>query len=127
MDLIHVDVVGLEAAQRVLDCRDDPPPGGALLIRVGTHGAADLCREDHIVTASLQRATDNLLRVSVRVSGVDEVDACVERLVDDPDRVLGVGVADLSGEHECAERVGADLDAGPAESAVLHARLQTCV
>jgi hypothetical protein len=49
LDLIHVDVVGLQAAQRVLDCRDDPPPGGTLLVRVGTHGAADLRREDHVV------------------------------------------------------------------------------
>src|SRR5207342_2596835 len=58
--------------------------------------------------------------VSVGVRGVDEVDACVERLVDDPDRVLGVGIADLGGEHERAERVGADLDACPAKVPVLH-------
>src|SRR5664280_1237668 len=98
----------------------DPSPGGTLLVRVGAHRAADLRREDHVVTASLQRATDGLLRVSVRVGGVDEVDAGVERLVDDPDRVLGVGVADLSGEHKRAERVGADLDACSAEVSVLH-------
>ena len=53
VDLVDVDVVGLEAAQRVLGCRDDPPPGGTLLVRVGTHGAADLRREDHVVTAAL--------------------------------------------------------------------------
>jgi hypothetical protein len=120
VDLVHVDTVGLEAAQRVLDGRDDPPPGGTLLVRVGTHGAAELRREDHVVPAALESPADNLLRVSVRVSGVDQVDACVERLADDPDRVLGVGVADLSGEHERAEPVRADLDACPAEVSVPH-------
>jgi hypothetical protein len=94
LDLVDVDVVGPQAAQRVLDRCHDPPPGGTLLVRVGTHGAAELRREDHVVTAALKRPADNLLRVSVRVSGVDEVDARVECLVDDPDRVLGVGVSD---------------------------------
>ena len=120
VDLIQVDVIGLEAAQRVLDCRDDPPPGGTLLVRIATHRAANLRREDHVVTAPLKRPTDNLLRVSVRVSGVDEVDACVECPVDDPDRVLGVGVANLSGEHERAEGVSADLDLCSAKLSVLH-------
>src|SRR4029077_14110419 len=85
-----------------------------------THGPADLRREDHIVTAALKGPADNLLRVSVRVSGVDEVDARVERLVDDPDRILGIGIADRSGEHERAERIRADLDACPAKVAVPH-------
>jgi hypothetical protein len=40
--------------------------------------------------------------------------------VDDADRVVVVGVADGRAEHQRAERVGADLDAGPAEGAVLH-------
>jgi hypothetical protein len=111
---------GLEAAQRVLHCRDDPPPGGTLLVRVGAHGAADLGREDHVVMAALKCPAGNLLRVSVRVSGIDEVDACVERLVDDPDRVLWVGVADLSRKHERAEPVRADLDAGSAKVSVPH-------
>lgn len=29
VDLIDVDVVGLQPTQRVLDCGHDPPPGGA--------------------------------------------------------------------------------------------------
>ena len=120
MDLIHVDVVGLQSSQRILHRRDDPSPGGTLLVRIATHRTADLRRKDHVVTAALQRPTHNLLRVSVRVSGVDQVDARVERFVDDPDRVLGVGVADPGGEHERAERVGADLDPGSAEVSVLH-------
>jgi hypothetical protein len=80
----------------------------------------DLRREDYGVTAVLKGPADNLLRVSVRVSGVDEVDACVERLVDDPDGVLRVAVADRSGEHERAEPVRADLDACSAKVPVLH-------
>src|ERR1019366_7694281 len=100
--------------------RDDPSPGGTLLVRIATHRTGELRRKDHVVTAALKRPTDYLLRVFIAVSGVDEVDARVERFVDDPDRVLGVGVADPGGEHERAERVGADLDAGSAEVSVPH-------
>src|ERR1035441_3617065 len=88
--------------------------------RVAPHGAADLRRKDYVVTAALECPTDYFLRVFIAVSGVDEVDPRVERLVDDPDRVLRVGVADPGGEHERAERVGADLDACSAEVSVLH-------
>jgi hypothetical protein len=41
--------------------------------------------------------------------------------VQDADRVGRVGVADRGGEHQRAERVRADLDAGPAQGAVLQA------
>jgi len=59
--------------------------------------------------------------IAIAFRRIDEVDPRVERFVDDADRVVVVGVADGRGEHQCAERVGADLDAGPAEGAVLHA------
>jgi len=45
----------------------------------------------------------------------------IQRLVDDADRVVVIRVADGSPEHHGAERVGADLNAGPAEGAVVHA------
>ena len=88
VDLIEVDVVGPQAAQRVLHRRDDPPPGGTLVVRV-VPMAAELRREDDVVTAAFKGLADDLLGVSVRVSGVDEVDAGVQRLVDDPDGILG--------------------------------------
>jgi hypothetical protein len=34
VDLVEVDVVGLQAAQRMLDLGDDPAPGVAALMRM---------------------------------------------------------------------------------------------
>ena len=81
--------------------------------------AAELGGEHDVVAASFQSLADDVLGVAVGVGGVDEVDAGVKRLVDDAGRVLG-GIAHGGGEHQGAQGVGADLDAGPAEGAVLH-------
>ncbi len=122
VDLVQVDVVGLQAAQRVLDLGHDPAPGVASLVGIVAHRRRTLGREDDVVAAPLERLADDLfgLAAGVHVGGVDEVDPRVQRLVDDADRVVMVGVAD-GPEHHRAERVGTDLDAGPAEGAVLHA------
>ena len=127
VDLVEVDVVGLQAAQRVLDLGHDPAPGVAPLVGVIAHRACTLGRQDDVVAASLERLAHDLfgLAAGVRVGGVDEVDPGVQRLVDDADRVVVVGVAD-GPEHHRAERVGTDLDAGPAEGAVLHAVSPEC-
>jgi hypothetical protein len=121
VDLVEVDVVGLQAAQRVLDCGHDPAARGSLLVGIVTCGAAELGREDDAVTAALERLAHDHFGLAVRVGRVDEVDPCVQRLVDDADRVVVVGVADGRAEGQRAERVGADLDAGPPEGAVQHA------
>ena len=124
VELVEVDVVGLQATQRVLHGGDDPAPRGALLVRVlagraAEHRAAELGGEHDLVPAPFQGLADDVLGVAVGVGGVDEVDAGVQRLVDDAGRVLG-GIAHGCGEHQGAQGVGADLDAGPAEGAVLH-------
>src|SRR5690606_3610233 len=121
LELVDVDVVGAEAAQRALDGSGDPAAGATLQVRPLAHRQTDLGGEDHLVAAPLERSPDDLLRVAVAVRGVDEVDPRVQRLVDDPDRLVRV-VAHLAGEHQGAECVGADLDAGPPERAVLHKR-----
>jgi hypothetical protein len=89
------------------------------VVRVLPDRTTELGGEHDVVPAALQRLADHLLGVAVGVGGVDDVDACVDRLVDDPGRVGGV-VAHGRREHQRAEGVGADLDAGPAEGAVLH-------
>jgi hypothetical protein len=65
---------------------------------------------------------DDLLGLAERVDvgGVDEVDAGIERGVDDADAVVVVGIAERP-EHHRPETQGADLDAGAAEGAVFHA------
>ena len=61
------------------------------------------------------------LAARVDVGGVDEVDPGVERAVDDPDRVVVVGVAP-GAEHHRPEAQRADLYAGASECAVVHGR-----
>ena len=124
VDLVHVDVVGLQSSQRILDGGGDPAPRGALVVRVVIDRSAHLRGQDHVVTAALECPSHDVFGVSVGVSGVHQVDPGVERLVDDADRLLGV-VAHRGGEHHRAEPVRTDLDAGSAEIPVLHGSLQT--
>src|SRR4051794_25207439 len=121
MDLVEVDVVGVEAPQRVLDGLHDPAARGALMVDLVAHLAVELRGEDDVVAAAFQCLADDLLVLTLRIDirRVDEVDACVEGGVDDPDRLLVVGLAPRP-EHHRAEAQGADLDAGPTEVAVLH-------
>ena len=90
------------------------------MVGVLADGPAHLRRQDDAVATVLDRLADDDLGLAVRIGGVDEVDPCVQRLVDDADRVVVVRVADRRPEHHRAERVGADFDAGPAEGAVQH-------
>ena len=90
VDLVEVDPVGLQALQRGLDLAHDPAPRVAGLVRVVAHRAVELGGEDDVVAPVVggQRLADDLLGLAARVDvgGVDEVDARVERPVDDPDR-----------------------------------------
>ncbi len=124
MDLVEIDVIGLEAAERALDGLDDPAPRIALLVRILAHGAMHLGGEHDLVATAFQRLADDLLRLALAVSigGVDEIDADIQRLVNDAGALVMIGVGDAA-EHHRAEAVGADLDACAAQGAVMHARL----
>ena len=56
VDLVEVDPVGVEAAQRVLDLADDPAPRTALPVRVVAHRAVELGGQDDVVAATLASA-----------------------------------------------------------------------
>ena len=121
--LVQVDVVGLQAAQAVLHLADDPAARVAAHVGVLAHRAVRLGGQHHLVAAAAQGLADDLLRLPrrVHVRGVDEVDAAVQRGVDDPDAVLVIGVAPRA-EHHRAEAVRAHLDPGTAERPHPHAR-----
>ena len=129
VDLVEVDPVRLEAPQAVLDRARDPAARVAELVRIVAHLAVELGgQHDVVALAARQGLADDLLGLAARVDvgGVDEVDPGVERGVDDPDRLVVVGVAP-GAEHHGAEAEWADLDSGAAECAVFHAsRLQGC-
>jgi hypothetical protein len=62
----------------------------------------DLGREyDVVALAARERLADDLLRLTARihVGRIDEVDPGVQRPVDDPNRVLVIGVADSTEHH----------------------------
>ena len=120
--LVQVDVVGLQPAQAVLDLADDPAARVAAHVGILAHLAVRLGGQHHVVPAAAQGLADDLLRLPrrVHVRGVDEVDAAVQRGVDDPDAVLVIGVAP-GAEHHRAEAVGAHLDPGTAERPHPHA------
>jgi hypothetical protein len=107
----------LSSQARVIHRRELPR-----MLRSSPIDAVDLGREDDVVAAAAgERLGDDLLGLAARVDvgGVDEVDPRVERAVDDPDRLVVVGVAP-GAEHHRAEAQRADLHAGTAERAVLH-------
>ncbi len=102
MDLIEVDPVGVEPAQRILDRAHDPAAGVAAPVGVLAHGVVELRGEDYVVApAAGERLADDLLRLAlaIDVGGVDEVDARVERAVDDPDGLVVIGVAPGAEHH----------------------------
>ncbi len=126
--LIQVDPVGLQPAQTVLDLTDDPAPRVAALVRVTaftrphTHLTVDLGGQDDVVaSAAGQRLTNDRLRftLGVDVSCVDEVDAGIQRSMDDLDRNIMIGLAP-GAEHHGAETERADFHAGTSEAAIFH-------
>jgi hypothetical protein len=109
-------VVGLEAAQAVLHLADDPAARVAAHVDVLAHLGVRLGGQHHVVATAEQGLADDLLRLPRRVDirGVDEVDAAVQRGMNDPDALLVIGIAPRA-EHHRAEAVRAHLDPGTAE------------
>ena len=99
MRVVEVDVVGVQPAQAVLDLLDDVSarqPGGRVEATFSALG-----RDHHVLASTGERAAEDLLggftfgrrrharpvegrRCSVDVGGVEEVDAEIERRVNDP-------------------------------------------
>ena len=119
VDLVEVDVVGAEAPQRRVARAQDVQARVALIVRAETGPPVDLGAEDHLVAAAGQRLADDALRIArvVDVGGIDEVDARVQRGVDDPDRV---GLVRASAEVHRAEAQRRHAHAGPAQQSMVH-------
>jgi hypothetical protein len=85
MDLVEVDEVGAEALQARVDLREDGLPRQAHAIGALVHPLVDLGRDHDLAAPRVveQRAADDLLARAggVDVGGVEEVDAEVERLL----------------------------------------------
>ena len=124
MSVVDIDVVGAEPPQALVDLVGDVFPVEAGFI--GTLGDAppDLRGEDRLVPPALQRLAELLLRDAavVRVRGVEEVDARVQRSPHDVDRVA---FADVLAVEDRAKAQRRYLQAGPAHVSVLHVALRS--
>ena len=111
VDLIQVDAIGPQLRQALVDMRADAI-GGLL---VAEAHQVELRREHHLVAPILQRCRDVALGLALPVHdrGVDEVDAEVERGVDDFDR--GCLVDAGRAERVAPQSDDRDRDAGRAE------------
>ena len=131
VDLVEVDVVELQPLQAGLDTVEDVAARGAACVRAGAHFAENLGRDDHAVAWHLQvfqGLAGDLFRASagVHISGIDEVDAAVDRRAD---QLLGITLlqrADLlpdalaTAERHRAQTQFRDEKAGSAERTVAH-------
>jgi hypothetical protein len=121
VDQVEIDMVGLQSTQGCIELADEPASRIALVVRIVAHGKVRLGGQHDVVAPPLESLADDLLgfAVAVHVGRVDEVDPRIDRLVDDSHAVLVVGISHPT-EHHRAQAIGADLDAGSAQCAVLH-------
>ncbi len=131
VDLVEVDVVGLEAAEAGVDGVHDVAAGGADLVAAGAGAAEDFGGDDDLCAGDVQvseRLAEGLfaLALGVDIGGVEEVDAGVDGGFDE---LVGAGLVDgADGAEEAgaaveghgAETEGRDEEAGVAEGLVLH-------
>ena len=132
VDLVEVDVVGLEAAEAGFDGVHDVAAGGADVVAAGAGAAEDLGGDDDFVAGDVEvfeGLAEGLfaLALGVDVGGVEEVDAGVDGGLDE---LVGSGLVDgADGSEEAgaaveghgAETERRDEEAGVAECLVLHA------
>src|SRR5690349_10995730 len=81
VNLVEIDPVGPEALQAALDGAHDVSAGEALLVRTRADLAAHLRGEHDVFAARAEGLAEDLLGLAlgVDVSGVEEIDAALER------------------------------------------------
>ena len=123
MELVQIDPIGLEPAQRILARAEDVIARIAALVGSVAHRVVHLGRQDDLIAAAvfLERATDDPFALAgvVDVRRVDEIDARLERAVNDADRVFGAG---RSPEIHSPQAQRRDLDAGASQHTVFHSK-----
>ena len=110
MDLIDVDVIGAQPAQRILDLTHDPGAAGVAEYVSILPFESDLGGDEHARTQAPfgEGLADDLLGAPETVgrSRVDDVDAMLDRGADGGDGFRLVG----SAPHPAADRPGAERD-----------------
>ena len=119
MQIIDVDIVGAEPLQAFVGGLQHPASRQSAAVGIVAHGVGELGREYQSVPAVGNGAADHLLGIAARigVGGIDEVDAGLARLGDDPRRRRLVG---RPAEHHGAQAYRRDFQAAAAELTILH-------
>jgi len=86
VDLIKVDPVGPEAAQRCLARLDQVPPGKPRVVPALAHPEKGLGRHSHCIAPRPQRSAQNFLGTAagVGIGGVEEIGAMLQADIDEP-------------------------------------------
>jgi len=105
VDLVQVDVIGLQPEQAGFAFGYDPSAGVALVVGALAHLAVELCRQHDVLacggTGLGQEIADDFFGLAGRVDvgGVDEIDPLVQGPLDDPVAIFVVGVPPGAEHH----------------------------
>src|SRR5713101_8853642 len=126
MDLVEVDEIGAEPAERALDGVQDVLARGAAVPWLGAHGAGALGRDHEVVAPALEPPPENLLRAPhglvgaaqrIDVGRVEKGDPARRCAIENGDRG---GLVALQPERHRAETETRHLQSGAAEADVAH-------
>src|SRR5258708_793479 len=87
MDLVEIDMVGLQAAQASLNAVHDVAAGSPDVIAPRADAAVDLGRDHDMLARDfevLQRLSEDLFALTLRVNicGIEEIDPALDRCLD---------------------------------------------
>jgi hypothetical protein len=117
MQVVEIDVAGLQARKTLLRAAQEPAPADAAAIGAGwRQPRAHLGSDDPRIAVAPDGAADDLLRATpaVGVGRVDEVDAGLARLLRD---AVGLGFVRLVAEHHRTEAERRNQEVALAEPA----------
>ena len=119
VQIVDVDAVGAEPLQAFLGGLQHPAPRQPAAVGIAAHLVGELGRKDPALPVVGNGASDHLFGIAaiIGVRGVDEVDAGLVRLGDDPHRG---GLIGRPAEHHGAETDRRNLQAAAAEGTILH-------
>ena len=114
VDVVQIDVVGCQALKTHVEGPPHVQSAGAPIVRALAHFVAALGGKHDAIAAVGQRFTGDPLRFAgrVHVGRIDKVDAQIERLVNDANRI---GFGRLRAKHHRAQAQRRDANAGAAK------------
>jgi hypothetical protein len=137
MNLVQIDMVGLQPAQTRLDRVHDVAAGGPDVIAARADTAVDLGRDHHMLPRDLQvlqRLSEDLLALTLRIDirGIEEIDPALDRCLD---QLIGIRLANGADDFEHSSAVPEghrseaqfrDQEARIAEGCVFHGVFSIC-